>query len=126
LFFVLAFGFISKGIFLNAPLQSDDTTYFDLASRLSADLFRNAVKQEPFRIGILVPLAGLQKLFGYALTTYYLYSLGFSLLLLAMVYLLGFKTGGLRTALSSSLLFACFFWASIRQQICSRINLTLH
>jgi 4-amino-4-deoxy-L-arabinose transferase-like glycosyltransferase len=110
LLFVLAFGFIFKGIFLNAPLQSDDTTYFAYASHFSADLFKNAHHQSPFRIGILLPLAGLQKLFGYSLASYYLYSLGSSLFLLAMVYLLGFKTGGLQTALSSSLLFACSFF----------------
>jgi hypothetical protein len=110
LLFVLAVGLILKGVFLNAPLQSDDTSYFVYASRLSMDLFKYAHSQLPFRIGILVPVAGLQKFFGYSLASYYLYSLGSSLFLLVMVYLTGFKTGGLRTALFSSLLFACSFF----------------
>lgn len=106
---VLLLGFAFRIIFLNAPLQSDDTTYFAWASALSKSLFINANYQAPFRLGLLVPLAGLQQFFGYSLTSYYTYSIGFSLLLLAMVYLAGFKVGGLQAALFSSLLFSSSF-----------------
>ncbi len=107
---VIILGFSFRIIFLNAPLQSDDTTYFAYASDLSAELFKNAGSQSPFRLGIIVPLALVQNIFGYSLISYYLYSLGSSLFLLAMVYLAGFKLGGPQTALFSGLLFACSFF----------------
>jgi len=108
--FILSLGFAFRIVFLNASLQSDDTTYFVFASNLSADLFKNAYHQAPFRLGILVPLAVLQKIFGYSLVSYYSFSLGSSLFLLVMIYWVGFKIGGLQTALFSGLLFSCSFF----------------
>ena len=107
---VLLFGLLFRIIFLNAPLQSDDTTYFSMAANLSADLFTNARYQAPFRLGLLIPLALFQVFFGYTLVAYYAYSVSFSLILLAMIYGVSFKIDGLRTALFSSLLFACSFY----------------
>ncbi len=106
---VLLLGFAFRIIFLNAPLQSDDTTYFMWASVLSKDLFINASYQAPFRLGLLVPLAGLQQILDYSLTSYYAYSISSSLFLLAMVYQAGFKVGDSLTALFSALLFSSSF-----------------
>jgi len=106
---VLAFGFIFRIIFLSAPLQSDDTSYFALASDLSADMFKDA-RQISFRLGLIFPLAILQKLLGYSLAAYYTYSIGSSLLLLAMIFIVSHGVCGLQTAIISGLIFACSYF----------------
>lgn len=107
---VLTFGFILRIIFLCAPLQSDDTSYFILASNLSADMFKDAARQISFRLGLIFPLALLQKILGYSLSAYYTYSIGSSLLLLAMIFMISHSLCGLKTAIISGLIFACSFF----------------
>jgi len=107
---VLIFGLLFRLIFLNAPLQSDDTNYFLWASNFSTELLTNATYQAPFRLGILIPLAIIQQFFGYSLVSYYFFSVSASLFLLSMVFALGLKLDGFRTAIFSSLLFACSFF----------------
>jgi len=107
---VMLFGILFRLIFLNAPLQSDDTTYFSNAANLSVDLFTNAKNQGPFRLGLIIPLSFFQFFLGYSLTAYYLFSISSAVFLLALIYGVSFKIGGLSTAILSSLLFACSFY----------------
>jgi len=56
-------------IFLNPPVLSDQLNYFFLASRFP-DL-PNPPDHQSMRIGLIIPLAGLIRIFGYTETAYY-------------------------------------------------------
>jgi hypothetical protein len=113
---VVLLGFVMRLLFLNAPLGSDDTAYFAMASNLGTDtdFMRNANSQVPLRIGLIAPVAALQNVLGYSLKSYYFFSIGASILLLIMVYLTASKIGGLATAVFSSLLFATSYFGLCR------------
>lgn len=93
-------------LFLSAPLASDDAIYFDLASRLSVDIFDTQRAQWPFRTGMLMPLAAVQAFFGFSLWSYYIFSVGFSVALVVVVFVVMRNASGLRAAIIASLLFS--------------------
>ncbi len=97
---------MTRLLFIGAPLSSDDMLYFDMASRLSIDVFDQQTIQWAFRTGLIVPLAILQKIFGYNLWSYYLLSVGASIGAVMLVYLIMLKIADQRAAVISSLLFA--------------------
>jgi hypothetical protein len=99
LIILLSSAFIIRMIFLEAPLQSDDTTYFSMAKNYSEGLLKNAPDQTPFRSGLLIPLHGLQSLFGYNITTYYIFSISFFLFLVACIFFFCNSAGGLNFAI---------------------------
>lgn len=115
-------------IFIELPsLAWDDIIYMKLAQNLSTNNFVIA-DQKPFRIGLLIPLSILIKIFGYSIFTYYLFSIGFSVSLFLALLLLTKHLFGLKVAfisiilmVSSSIILYCstnifpdipaFFWA---------------
>jgi len=103
---VLTVGFLLQIIFINAPLQSDDTTYFATANNLSLETFRNAVNQSYLRTGILFPAYAAIKIFGYNIVSYYILSVGFASLLVASIFLLTNRLIGLYPAVASCLLYS--------------------
>lgn len=72
LFFVL-FAIFIRLIFLEAPLQSDDTIYFSKAESYSNVMLERANTQIPFRSGMLLPVSAIQNIFGYSIFAYYTY-----------------------------------------------------
>ena len=105
--FSVTFGVLLQLLFLDAPLQSDDTTYFAIAKSLSLETFRNAYNQTHLRTGILVPAYLIIKSFGYNIFSYYIFSVGFSTLLLISIFILTNRLIGVLPAVLSSLLFSC-------------------
>ncbi|MGB8319070.1 MAG: glycosyltransferase family 39 protein, partial [Ignavibacteriaceae bacterium] len=99
--FILAIAF--NIVFVEHPINGDDTVYMRIAQNLSPNGFANPT-QKNFRIGLLFPLKILIKIFGYSIFTYYLFSIGFSVLLLLAVLLLTKKLFGLRVAFISTIL----------------------
>ena len=97
---------VVRALFCGAPMGSDDSIYFNYAADLELDMFDTAAAQWPFRTGIVLPLALVQSLFGYSLTAYYVFSIGFSFAVVIMVYLLMLETCGQRAAIIASGLFA--------------------
>ena len=77
-----------------------------MAARLSPDVFDNVNIQWPFRTGVVVPLAIAQKIFGYSLVAYYVFSISFSVAAVLLTYLVMLEVAGQRAAILSSLLFA--------------------
>jgi hypothetical protein len=127
---VMMMGLAFKLVFLEHPLESDDTTYMKLAELLSVSFFSEPESQLYFRTGILIPLFFLIKVFGYSIFTYYLFSVTFSLLLLFSVLLLARELFGIKVALLTGILSAssyliglqstnllpdtpAFFWAAL-------------
>ena len=105
--FAVTFGVLFQLIFLDAPLQSDDTTYFAKAKSLSLGTFQNAYNQTRMRAGMLVPAYLVIKSFGYNIFSYYIFSVGFSTLLIISIFLLTSRLIGVLPAVLSSLLFSC-------------------
>jgi hypothetical protein len=124
----LLLAIIFEIIFIELPsLEWDDIIYMELAKNFSASNFLIA-DQKPFRLGLIIPLYILIKIFGYSIFTYYLFSIGFLLslflvLLLLTKYLFGIKVAFISMILmiSSSIILYCstnifpdipaFFWA---------------
>ncbi len=99
--FLLAIAF--EIIFIEHPSTTDDTAYMLKAQNLSPYGFVNP-NHFNFRIGLLIPLKILIKIFGYSIFTYYLLAIGFSVLLFLVVLLLTKKLFGLRVAFISIIL----------------------
>ena len=91
-------------IFIEHPaLARDDIIYMELAKNLSTSNFVNA-DQKAFRTGLLIPLSIFIKIFGYSIYTYYLFSIGFFVLLLLSLLLLTKYLFGLKVAFISVIL----------------------
>lgn len=74
-------------VFIEAPIQSDDTMYFQGASKYSLEFLKNADHHIYFRIGLIFPLMLCIKVFGYNLVAYYLFSISCYLSAVVSVYL---------------------------------------
>jgi 4-amino-4-deoxy-L-arabinose transferase-like glycosyltransferase len=95
-----------KLLFIEHPLESDDTKYMSLANELSVNNFSNPNSQLYLRTGILIPLFGIMSVFGYSIFTYYFFSIGFSILLLFSLMLLARELFGLKIALITGLIYS--------------------
>lgn len=98
---LLLFGLIIRVLLLEAPLQSDDTTYLSIAKFYSAQFLQKANNQLPFRAGMILPLMLLQKMFGYSIVAYYAFSIFFYLLMLFSIYLVSIIAFGLPAGIAS-------------------------
>jgi 4-amino-4-deoxy-L-arabinose transferase-like glycosyltransferase len=127
---IMLIGLGFKLLFIEHPLESDDTTYMKLAELVSAESFSHPETQLYFRTGILLPLHLLIKISGYSIFTYYLFSVGFSMLLLFSILLLAKELFGIKIAWLTGILYVssyligfqstnllpdmpAFFWATI-------------
>jgi hypothetical protein len=96
---------VIKWLTLENPLESDDINYMTLARELSRNTFVFPEAQLSFRTGILIPLNLLIHLFGYNIFSYYIFSIGFSTLLLIALLLVTREYFGLKTAFTCGLIF---------------------
>jgi len=101
---LMILGLALKMLFIEHPLESDDTGYMEFAKNLSAKTFCQPESQLYFRTGILIPLHLLMRLSGYSIYTYYIFSVGFSMLLLLSLLLLSRQLFGLKVAMLTGLL----------------------
>ena len=102
---VLILGLAIKIIFIEHPLESDDTSYMEIAKYYSERTVIFAHNQVPFRSGFLIPLYFLMTIFGYSIFTYYLYSISYSMLLLLAIMLVAKRLFGAKIAFLSGLLY---------------------
>lgn len=107
---LMLFGLVMRIIFLNTPLESDDTDYFNRAFILNVDLLRSATYQLPLRLGLLLPVSLIQYFAGYTLTSYYIFTITASILLLVMVFLAGMTISGLPAGMIAGMLFTTSFY----------------
>lgn len=91
-------------LFLEAPLESDDTGYFAIAEHYSGGFLGRMDHQLAFRSGMVLPLRTLNSLFGYSIGNYYAFSLFFYGLLIVGVYLLSSYAVGVRMAVYACLI----------------------
>ncbi|MBD3341385.1 MAG: hypothetical protein GF353_19925 [Candidatus Lokiarchaeota archaeon] len=85
-------------IFLEAPLQSDDTSYFSLAKSYSSSMLKSAHSQISYRTGLFAPILFFQKVIGFNIFSYYASSLFCYLLLIFSIYFVAYKTRGIFVA----------------------------
>ena len=88
-------------VFIEAPLESDDTTYMQLAELYSKPLLRNFDYQLPFRTGLIIPIRCAIELFGYSIVSYYVVSFLFYAAMIVAVCLLSKRISGYRMVLYS-------------------------
>jgi hypothetical protein len=105
LIILMLLGLGLKLLFIEHPLESDDTSYMALSKWLSVENFSHPNSQLYFRIGILLPLHVLIRIFGYSIFTYYLFSVGFSMLLLFSILLLTKELFGLKIAMLTGVMY---------------------
>jgi hypothetical protein len=103
---LMLLGLAFRLVFIENPLESDDSTYMRLADTLSFYNFNNPTTQLCFRTGVILPLALLIRIFGYSIFAYYLFSVGFSLLLLYAILLFTKELFGIKTTFLTGILFS--------------------
>ncbi|MDX9851535.1 MAG: glycosyltransferase family 39 protein [Anaerolineaceae bacterium] len=101
---LLLISLIIRFIFIEALLVSDDTDYFFLAEKYSPEIFTGGTNQTYFRLGLLLPVAIMQKLFGLNLLSYYAWTITIFLLLVFSSYSLSKIIDGEKMAIISVLM----------------------
>lgn len=94
-----------KLVFIEHPLESDDTTYMNLAHTLSIYSLNHPLTQLCYRTGIILPLHLLIRIFGYSIFAYYLFSIGFAILLLYSILLFTTELFGIKIAFLAGIIF---------------------
>ncbi|NLD50080.1 MAG: hypothetical protein GX660_23300 [Clostridiaceae bacterium] len=100
----LLLALIVRFIFLEALLISDDTYYFFSAANYSPELFSGGTDQTFFRLGLLLPVALIQKLFGVNIISYYVWTISVFLLFIFTSYVLSKIINGERMAIINVLI----------------------
>jgi hypothetical protein len=84
---IILFSLLVRMIFLEAPLESDDTLYMAHAESYSKEMLLKTNSQLPFRLGMILPLCILQYFFSYSIISYYVFSITMYILVVISIFI---------------------------------------